>query len=240
MTQKGLNKMAKCPLCNGEGRKIIVEINPYTKLKMTSEEWCLCKKASYVSERNQMLQWLGDQYLPLESIDPNLVFLPKDLRSSPNLLIQNTYFQTLCIHVKSIIMKYRSPSTSILFCKGFSILKDYYVEQSDGSNPSLLDLNKFDLLIMTLDTLQKNEKLHACISEVVHNRLSNLKPTWIWLPKGTPLDNTIETSDELKAMLKPDSTEKNDNYKKIEIKGKTLKSGAGPSKVSRKAEGFKI
>jgi len=232
--------MAKCPLCNGEGRRIIVGINPYTKLKMTSEEWCLCKKSRYVSETNLMLQWLEGLYLPFEHLDPNLVFYPKSLKRSPNLLIQNTYFQTLCIHVKSVIMKYKSPSTSILFCKGFSILKDYYVEQADGSNPSLLDLNKFDLLIMTLDTLQENSKLHACISEVVHNRLSNLKPTWIWLPKGTPLDNTIETSDELKAMLKPDSTDEKDKYKKIEIKGKTSNSGIGPGKVAQDAGGFTL
>jgi len=231
--------MSVCPLCNGVGEKDFVEVHPFTKLKRVVTQWCLCKKSEHVSAENPMLSWLHKIYLPLESVDQNLLFIPESLKS-PNLLIQDTTFQSFCLHIKSVLIKYRFvDEISVKLCKAFNLLKDYYVEQPDGSKPSLHDLNNFDLLIFTLDTKQKNDQLNTCVSEVVYNRISICKPTWIYLPKGVPLDNTRETSDELKTILKPDSKEKDDKFWKIKLAESAFNGETVKTNVQRKAEGFR-
>lgn len=239
MMRKDLNNMSVCPLCNGAGEKDFVETHPYTKLKRVVTQWCLCKKSEQVSAENPMLGWLSKNYLPLEDVDEQLLFLPKDLKS-PNLLILNTDYQSFCLHMKSVLIKYRFiDEVSVKLCKAFNLLKDYYVEQPDGSKPSLHDLNNFDLLIFSLDTKQKNDQLNTCVSEVVHNRLCACKPTWIYLPKGVPFDNTRESSDELKAMIRPNS-DSVDGFKKIELKEQVFNGETVKTNVQRKAEGFRL
>jgi hypothetical protein len=230
--------MSECTLCDGSGKRIVVVPNPHNaNMKKAEVEWCLCMKSRSVSSQNMMLGWLGDTYLPLEEVDKQLVFCPDKLIWSPNLLIQNTNFQSFCLHIKGTIMKYRfrDPIPSIYLCKAMDILKKYYVEPGER----ILNLNRHELLIFTLDTKQKNDQLNTCVNEVVNNRLQTCKPTWIYLPKGVPLDNTRETSDELKALLRPDSEEKEDRYKKIELKEKTLNIEPVTNKVQRKAESFR-
>jgi len=233
--------MSVCPICKGEGKELVAELNPHTKKEVPVVKWCLCWKSKAVSSENDMLRWMGDTYLPLKEIDEGFRFLPQKLMRSPNLLIQNTNFESFCLHVKSFIMVYRfvDPIPAIFLCKAIDILKKFYVKQEDGTSPRLLDLNKYDLLIFTLDTYQKNDQIGTCIAEVVHNRLCVCKPTWIYLPKGVPLDNTLETSDLLKSVLKPDSEDKDDRYKKIELKEKTVEIKTVKTKVHRAAESFR-
>ncbi len=236
--------MGKCPICKGEGKSLHVVINPYTKLKKTVVQWCLCMKSKYISESKSfiMLKWLNMTYMPLEEIDKSMKFDPEELIRCPNLMIQNTTYESFCLHVKSVLIKYHfiDPIPSIYLCKAMGLLKNFYVEQPDGSCPGLQDLNRFDLLIFTLDTLQHNEKLSTVVAEVINNRLSACKPTWIWIPKGVPLDNTAEVSDELKAMLRPTSKNKDDRYKKVHLEEKNVTIKSSNNKVKRKAEDFHL
>lgn len=234
--------MLVCPLCKGAGKEIVVEINPHTKMKVPVVKWCLCWKSKAVSSENEMLRWMGDSYMSLEKVDKKLVFLPHKLMWNPNFLIQNTDFKSFCFHMKSFIMMYRfrDPIPSIFLCKAIDILKQFYVKQEDGTNPRLLDLNKYDLLIFTLDTYQKNDQIATCVAEVVYNRICSCKPTWIYLPEGKSLDNTLETSDPLNSMLKPLSKDKDDNYKKIELKKITSEVEKVKTKVQRNAESFRV
>lgn len=232
--------MAECPICKGTGRELVPRIHPITKLKKLEVEWCLCKKSIYISTKYPLLGMLGEAYMPLDDIDEQLVFRSDNLQESPNLLIRNTDYTSFCLHVKSILMKYSfvDPPLLIHFCKAFSILRDYYVEQNDGTCPQLADLNRFHLLIFMLDTKQKNDKLNTCVHEVVYSRMCSKRPTWIYLPEGKSLDNTWETSDELKLILKPDSSDEKDVYKKIELKKMISNSEPVINKVQRNAEDF--
>ena len=232
--------MAECQICDGSGRKFVKVIDPITKRKKMNVDWCLCKKSECISSEYLLLKMLGGVYLPLENVDKKLIFLPNDLSKSPNLLIQGTDFQSFCLHIKSVIIKYYflDPAPLVCFCRAFDILKNYYVEQNDRSNPQIADLNKYHLLIFTLDTKQKNDQLSTCIHEIVHLRMCACLPTWIYLPKGVPLNNTWETSDELKAILKPDSVEKNDKYKKIKLIETVQDIKPAINQVKRNAERF--
>lgn len=226
--------MDKCPLCNGTGRKFVKRQHPLTKRIKMEVDWCLCKKSEYVSSEYFMVQVLGDTYIPLEEIDEELIFLPYELKKSSNFLIRGTDFQSFCLHIKGVLMKYLfyDPTPTIYLCKAFDILKKFYVEQEDRTNPQLADLNKYDLLIFTLDTKQKNEKLNACVHEVVYNRLRTGLPTWIYLPEEMTFETTTEYTDELKIIL-------NDSYKKITLAAKSRKIEPPKNKVKHKAEGFK-
>jgi len=233
--------MAKCPLCNGSGREFVKGIHPITKMEKLDVKWCLCKKSAYISYKYPLLAMLGDVYMPLDKVDKNLVFLRNDLAKSPNLLIKGTPFWTFCHHIKSTFMKYHfmAPEPSMTVIKAYDILKKYYVEQVDGTSPQLADLNRFDLLVFTLDTKQKNDKLNTCIHEVIYNRLCACIPTWIYLPNGMSFENTREYSDELKAILKPDSKEETDRYKKVSLEEIATDSKPVENKVQRKAEDFR-
>jgi len=233
--------MAECQFCDGSGRKFVKVIDPITKREKMNVDWCLCKKSDCISSEYPLLKMLGGTYLPLEEIDEKLMFLPNDLIESPSLLIQDTDFQSFCLHIKSVIIKYYflDPPPLIYFCRAFDILKNFYVEQNDRSNPQIADLNRYHLLIFTLDTKQKNNQLNTCVHEVVYNRICAGIPTWIYLPKGISLDNTRETSDELKAILRPDSKEKNDMYKKISLAEKVYDIKPVVNKVKRNAESFR-
>jgi hypothetical protein len=234
--------MAECQICGGSGRKFVKVTDPITKRQKMNVDWCLCKKSECISSEYLLLKMMGGAYLPLEEIDKRLIFLPNNLVKSPNLLIQDTDFQTFCLHIKSVIIKhyFLDPAPLICFCKAFDILKNYYVEQNDRSNPQIADLNKYQLLIFTLDTKQKNDQLSTCVHEIVHLRMCACLPTWIYLPKGILLDNTWENSDELKAILRPDSDEKDDKYKKIKLAEKTQDVKSVINQVKRNAESFKL
>ena len=174
---------------------IIETEHPYTKRSKTVTEWCICKKSEYVSEIYELLRGLRGIYLPLEKINDSLFLNSKSL----NLLIV-TDFITFCLHIKSVIIKYRFRERPPLIycCKGFNILRKFGVQQDDGSKPSLSDLNKYDLVVFTLDTKEKNAQLSTCINQVVYNRHNIRKPTWVYLPKEVSLENTQEYTPELK------------------------------------------
>jgi hypothetical protein len=115
-------------------------------------------------------------------------------------------------------MRYRfqDPMPAMYACKAIDLLINFYVAQSDGIATSLNDTERFDLLVFTLGTQQKNDQLKTVVAEVVKNRLNARKPTWIFLPTPT-LDGCVqEKSPELEELLKL--------YKTVTIAG----NGQGP------------
>lgn len=228
--------MAVCPLCNGAEKKVVIVRHAQTQQLKTSVEWCICMKSRYVSESpgNEMLKWLGDTYLPLEKIDKELKFYPSNLSVSPNFLIQDTDFETFCLCIKSTIIRYhfRDPIPLIYCCKAIDILKKFYVQQSDGTSPTLSDMNKFDLLIFTLDTKEKNDQLGTCVAQVIYNRDCICKPTWIYLPEGVILQSVREYSDELRTYLE------SEKYKYIVLTKKNIRIKTIATKAKIKAESF--
>lgn len=193
--------MTVCPICNGAGEQTVIVEHALSKRPKVCTRWCLCKKSSFVSESpyNKILAWLGEEYLPLEKIDPQLEFFPYVLPSCPNYYITNTSFKDFCLHIKSIIMKYRfiNHAPYIYCCKSIDLLQNFWVRQNDGTSPSLTDVNKFDLLVVTFDTKEKNDQLKTCVSEVVYNRLCVRKPTWIYVPGSGLTMTAYEYSEEM-------------------------------------------
>jgi hypothetical protein len=186
-----------------------------------------------------MLEPLKETYLPLNKIDKRLIFKPDELSKSPNIYIINTDIDTFYLHIKSILIKYKfiDNPPSIYLCKSINILKRFYVKQEDGSTPSLSDLNKFDLVIFTLDTKEKNDQLKTCVAQVVYNRLCIFKPTWIYLPELTMLENTIEYSEELKSYLNPLTGAKK-AFTSISLTGTGIKVKTTQTINQSRAEGF--
>jgi len=198
--------MSVCPLCNGEGQRIVLTKHKHTGQLKTVVQWCLCKKSASISTSplNRILSWTGEYYLPLKEIDENLKFYPDNLAGSPNIIIKGCAFETFCVNVKSIIIKYRflEPPSLIYCCRAIEILKKFYVQQEDDSSPGLNDTEKFDLLIIALGTREKNVALNTCLSQVIDLRLSCKKPTWLYLPEPTLSGCPQDYSQELEELIK--------------------------------------
>jgi len=227
--------MGVCPICNGEGKKIFLIKNMYTNRYKTVTDWCICKKSEFVSKNYTMLVKLGEHYLPLDKVNKGLVFKPKELHDSPNLYIRATDLETFSLHIKSIIMKYRfrSPPPFIYYCKAIDILKRFFVKQLDGSNPSLSDLDRCDLLIFTLGTQEKNDHVGTCLTQVMSNRACIGKPTWIFLPVSTVLENTREFTSDLKEQIESE-------YKTVLLTDGNIKVTPIKTATQNKADRFRI
>lgn len=240
--RKGLGMSKKCPLCDGEGKRIVVVRNSMTNRMKTITEWCLCVKSKYISETYGMLESLKDTYLPLDKIDKKLIFRYDDLSKSPNLLIVNTDRDTFNLHIKSVLIKYRFISNPpfIYYCRSIDLLKKFYVQQEDGLFPSLTDLNRYDLVIFTLDTIEKNAQLSNCVAQVVYNRINIAKPTWIYLPEDTILGNTREYSEELVTYMNPKTAGSQRKYISITLSGTKIKVKATKTESQNIAEGFSL
>jgi hypothetical protein len=203
-----------CPLCNGNGKRTVIVRHALTKMPITAIDWCLCTKAKFVVDcpDYKLLKRLNsskspfpgpEAYLPFDQISPKLKFNPDDLRSSPNLLIHSDPEEWFFFHLKSIIMMHRfDQPIKIRCCTSLDLLKDFYVQQGDGSNPQLADLNKYDLLVFTLDNREKNDQLKTCVAQVVHNRLTIGYPTWIVMNQPSLSACTYEYSNELEEYIK--------------------------------------
>ena len=130
-------------------------------------------------------------------------------------------------------MKYgfRTPAPLFLCCDSIEILKRFYVAQDDGSNPKLSDANKYDLVVIIIGTNEKNDQLKTCIAQVVYNRLSIKKPTWIYT--RTPYDRCIqEKSDDLGEYLK--------RFERIELADLNMDRPSFNNKSKDIAEGFRL
>ena len=197
--------MSTCPLCDGVGRKISVTKHGQSGQLKETVDWCLCMKSRIVSNsvNNRILSWLGDYYLPEDQLDSQLNFNPVDLKVNPNFLIKGTSYDAFCMHLKGMVMKYRfiDPIPFIYCCRSIEILHDFYVKQNDGSSQHLAETDKFDLLIMTFDTEEKNDQLKTCMAQVVYIRKCSRKPTWIYMNKPTLSACTMEYSPELEKMM---------------------------------------
>lgn len=130
-------------------------------------------------------------------------------------------------------MKYgfSAPAPLFLCCDAMEILKRFYVAQGDGSSPSLSDINKYDLLVVVLGTSEKNDQLKTCVSQVVYNRLSIKKPTWIYLrvPYGLCIQ---EQSAELEEHMK--------KFERVTLTNTHMQTPILNSKTKDLAEDFKL
>jgi len=200
--------MSTCKLCGGEGKKIVIVRHPQTGLSKVVVDWCLCMKSKFVSDTPayKLLKRLKpiERYLPFDDIDQQLKFYPEDLRVSPNLLIRSDPEDLFYLNLKTIIMRHRfdDPPPTFLCCTSLDLLKDYYVQQNDGSAAQLADIDKFDLLVFTLDNREKNDQLKTCVAQVIYNRLAIKKPTWVYINKPTLSSCAYEYSEELEEHLK--------------------------------------
>lgn len=196
--------MSVCPLCNGDGERLVRRKLPNGLYKpFPDTEICLCRKAEFVAAESRMLDSI-EGYLMLDEIDKQLKFVPDKLGKSPNYFITKTDFETFGINAKSILMHWRftDPPRSMLCCNAIDILHRFYVQQSDGTSPTLAETEKYDLIIIILGTMQKNDQLKTCIAEVVQSRLKR-KPTWIYMPDNLPSLEAckFEYSPELEDMV---------------------------------------
>ena len=203
-----------CPICKGEGKRILILKHHVTGGPYTAIDWCLCMKSRLISQapNYRILIGLGDEYMPLDKADSRLKFDQNNLPECPNLLISaETSYDSFCMNVKAVIMAhhFNYPAPLIHACDAMDILKNFYVEQDDKTCRSLADVNKYDLLVFTIGTDEKNLQLKTCIAQVVHNRTNIKKPTWIYIKKPTLTACIQEYSEDLEKYLA--------NYKRIDL-----------------------
>lgn len=208
-----------CPLCNGLGERLYTRTHKYTGRKVIVSEYCLCKKSEFISRSFDLLRQLGDQYLPFDKITEALEFNPDNLERSPNILIRGSERDFL-LNVKSTIMlyKYEYPSLSFHCCRAIDLLQKFYVKQPDGHTPNLSETQKYDLLIFTLDTKEKNDVLKTCIAQVVNIR-KNYRPTWLYLPESNLSECRYDYSPELEDLISKHYVQVNVGYKNSVDKG---------------------
>lgn len=212
--------MAICSICNGAGMRYVLKMHKQLKRPITAVEWCLCMKSRFVSQdpNFRLLSALGNEYLPLDEIDSQLVFELGNPKISHNLIMSDTTYDSFLFHMKSFIIanKYAEPSANIYLCDSIDLLKNFYVSQDDGTCPGLRELNKFDLLIFTMGTDEKNDQLNTCVAQVVANRKNLRTPTWIYLKR--PYDACQwEKSDILKSYL-DNETPGNNGFHRITLR----------------------
>lgn len=208
-----------CPLCDGVGERLVRRKLPNGMYKPQPDtEICMCRKAEFVAAESRMLDSI-EGWLRLEEIDSQLKFEPAKLSRSPNYFITKTDFDTFGINAKSVMMHYRfkDPPHSIMCCNSIDILHKFYVKQNDGTSPTLSETEKYDLLIIMLGTMQKNDQLKTCVAEVVQQRLRR-KPTWLFMPDNfaTLEACKFEYSPELESMMKKP------NYVTVNLKPKDV------------------
>ena len=121
-------------------------------------------------------------------------------------------------------------SALVYACRAIDILHSFYVEQADGSHPKLSDTDKYDLMVITLDTEEKNIRLKNCISQVVYSRKSIRKPTWLYQPKPTLSQCVQEYSPELEMYLA--------DYKTITLEEKSRNAKEGITESKKRASTF--
>jgi len=222
----------KCELCGGTGRKTFLIKHQTTQMWKTVIQWCICTKSKLISENphHKILAGLGDSFIPLDQVDPQLEFHSDKLDECPNyLILSETDDISFRFHIKGIIMKhgFMSPPVSFYCCDSIDVLKKFYVQQDDGSSPSLSDLNRYDLVVIILGANEKNDQLKTCIAQVIYNRLTARKPIWIYL--RVPIGNCIqERSPELEEYLK--------NFKSVTLRNTRREAPVKNSKVREKAE----
>jgi len=235
--------MSVCPLCNGDGHRVVVTTHKVSGLKKTSSMLCLCTQSKLTSADPNLclLKWLGDRYLPYDEIDNQLAY-NSDLSKSPNALIIGTSFGSFCLHVKSRLMQMRAmePAPYIYACRGIDVLHDFYVQQNDGTSPRLSETEKFDLMVFTLDTEEKNDKLKTVIAQVVYTRRTIMKPTWIYMPKPALSQCTQEYSQELDQLLEvPDEKSWTpQHYRRMVLADKDGRIGVRQTEAKKAAANF--
>jgi hypothetical protein len=185
-----------CPICDGHNMRVVKAIDPYTKKGITQVVPCLCWKSRVISDSSnyRLLKHLDEDYMPFEFIDKQLKFNLESLKKCPNLLITARSDDTFYLNIKSLLMihKFTDPPASIYCYRAIEILQHFYVKQDDGTFPHLMDTENFDLLIILLDTEEKNEALPSCISQVVYLRKNIRKPTWIYVPISKRIKGQIK------------------------------------------------
>lgn len=221
-----------CPICNGLGKTTIVVKHHQTNKSRITTEWCNCVKSRFISDQEdyRIVSWLQGNYISPDQIDPKMNFNPGNLNNSPNLLIKADEYQTFCLHLKAMLMvaRFKDPIPFIYCCRSIDLVHNFYVQQVDGLSPHLSETEKFDLLVFTLDTEEKNQKLPSCVAQVVYSRMSIKKPTWIYYSKSS-LSLCQEFSNELQVML--------ENFTKVNLVALNS-NGKSNGDQKKKAENF--
>jgi hypothetical protein len=177
----------KCEICKGMRETLVPVIHKQTKLKTMASFPCVCFTSLLVSQENQLIQYLDEVYIHPDKLDPQLVFIPENLRDSPNFLITGEY-DNFVLQIKALLMKNRflNPKPRILFSRSIDIVQNFHVPQEDDVAPRLSATLLFDLVIIVFGVAEKNKVLAPCMAQIVVTRKEEKKPTWIYLPSLKP------------------------------------------------------
>ena len=195
--------MSKCEFCDGSGERLIAVKNPLTNRKKLVSELCICRRSQFISDRFPVLGFLEDEYMPMDKLDKRLSINRKELKKSPNLIIRCSDYREFYMHIKSFIMKGRfvKPPLEIFCGKSIEVLQRFYLPQKDGFTDHLSATMNYDLMVIELGTMEKNNQLNTCIAEVVNMR-KHRKPIWFYLTRQSLDACKQEYSAELDEMLK--------------------------------------
>jgi hypothetical protein len=197
---------------------------------------CVCLSSKTISLENRLLGHLENVFIHPDKRDPQLVFNYENLAMSPNFIITGVY-DNFALQIKSLMMENRflNPKPRILFSRSIDIVHTFHVPSPDSDAPHLSAMSVYDLVVIVFGTVEKNQALAPCMSQVILSRKDERKPTWIYLPENRNTLSACEqekSADLDKILVEP-------YFKNIEIKSIVDRTGT-PQKTNINAAGFSV
>jgi len=225
-----MTTLKPCPYCDGSGERMVRKRHKLTNKIIPAVSLCVCSQSRFISSQYPMLDYLSDEYKPIEEVEKSIQLDVDNLSRSPNYLINGTK-RCFHLHVKSILMKYRfsEPKARVWFSSSIDIIHTFHVPQSDGHAPHLSSTDTYDLLIVAFGAIEENKALKYGMAQVMANR-KNRKPVWIYLPTPTLGGCLRECSPELEEIVS--------DYKKISVVCGSADQGTEQTRAQKTAEGF--
>jgi hypothetical protein len=108
-------------------------------------------------------------------------------------------------------MWFRNPRPRILYSRSIDIVQNFHIPKlGEESAPHLSAILDYDLAIIRFGYSEKNIAVSPCVLQVVLIRTEEGKPTWIYLPSKTSIEEcTQEKSPMLEGLLK--------DWKKVDL-----------------------
>ena len=225
-----IQKLNPCPYCDGTGQTMVRQKHRLTNRIIPAINLCICTQSKFISTQYGMLDYLKNDYNPIEEVEKYLSFNPADLPNSPNYIIHGT-LRCFHLHAKSMLIKYRfsDPKASLWFSNSIAIIHNFHVPQSDGESPHLSSMDTYDLVMVEFGVIEENKALKYGMAQIMANR-KDRKPVWIYCPTLTLGGCSREYSSELEEITK--------SYKVVTLSCGDADSGSSISQAQNTAASF--
>lgn len=200
-----------CPYCNGAEQIRI----PADRPKMLDRHGkpmqdflyytCFCVNNRAISKKFNQLSGIPD-------ITPSEALTAGNFAGFRNFLIFGPEMKFWHL-VKATMVLHANYHRTFEVLNGYDVIKRYYVEQPDGVQRSLDDLENRDLLVFVFDASMENRAQNKVVFEVIkrRTRMNNpealkrgekiSRPTWIYAPSKEQFKESKEYSTDIEELV---------------------------------------